>query len=137
MNAVAFGALKFAQALRDKANMSPAQAEGISQAFSEAIAGQLATRDDLANLATKDDLAALRTATKDDLTKLGAAMRDELAALGRTTRDELAARRTDMAKFDAKIEASKSEILKWMFGTIGFQTIIVSGAVVALARVVH
>jgi hypothetical protein len=52
MNAVAFDTLKFAQALRDKANMSPTQAEGISQAFSEAIAGQLATRDDLANLAT-------------------------------------------------------------------------------------
>jgi hypothetical protein len=41
------------------------------------------------------------------------------------------------AKIDVKIEASKSEIIKWMFGTIGFQTIIVLGAVVALARVVH
>ena len=61
MNAVAFDTLKFAQALRDKANLRPTQAEGISQAFSEAIAGQLATRDDLTNLATKDDMTALRT----------------------------------------------------------------------------
>ncbi len=40
-------------------------------------------------------------------------------------------------RLEAKIEATKSEIVKWMFGTIGFQTIIVLGAVVALARVVH
>jgi hypothetical protein len=130
MNAVAFDTLKFAQALRDKANLSPTQAEGISQAFSEAIAGQLATRDDLANLATKDDLAALRSATKDDMT----ALRGDLAAL-RTDVNILEAKIE--AKIDAKIEASKSEIIKWMFGTIGFQTIIVLGAVVALAHVVH
>jgi hypothetical protein len=130
MNAVAFDTLKFAQALRDKANLSPTQAEGISQAFSEAIAGQLATRDDLANLATKDDLAALRGATKDDL----AALRTDLAGL-RTDVNMLEAKIE--AKIDVKIEASKSEIIKWMFGTIGFQTIIVLGAVVALARVVH
>jgi len=148
MNAVAFDTLKFAQALRDKANLSPTQAEGISQAFSEAIAGQLATRDDLANLATKDDLAALRSATKDDFAALRSATKDDITALRTdmtTLRTDLAALRTDVnmleakieAKIDAKIEASKSEIIKWMFGTIGFQTIIVLGAVVALARVVH
>jgi hypothetical protein len=130
MNAVAFDTLKFAQALRDKANLRPTQAEGISQAFSEAIAGQLATRDDLANLATKDDLAALRSATKEDMT----ALRTDLAAL-RTDVNILEAKIE--AKIDAKIEASKSEIIKRMFGTIGFQTIIVLGAVVALAHVVH
>jgi hypothetical protein len=141
MNAVAFDTLKFAQALRDKANLSPTQAEGISQAFSEAIAGQLATRDDLANLATKDDLAALRSATKDEFAAFRGATKEDMTAL----RTDLAALRTDVnileakieAKIDAKIEASKSEIIKWMFGTIGFQTIIVLGAVVALAHVVH
>ena len=66
MSAVAFDTLKFAQSLRDKANFSPTQAEGISQAFSEAIAGQLATRSDLINLATKDDISAL----KDELKRL-------------------------------------------------------------------
>jgi hypothetical protein len=66
MSAVAFDTLKFAQSLRDKANFSPTQAEGISQAFSEAIAGQLATRSDLMNLATKDDISVL----KDELKRL-------------------------------------------------------------------
>jgi Protein of unknown function (DUF1640) len=94
MNAVAFDTLKFAQALRDKANLSPTQAEGISQAFSEAIAGQLATRDDLANLATKDDLAALRSATKEDLADLRGATKDEFAALRSATKEDLAAFRS-------------------------------------------
>jgi hypothetical protein len=37
----------------------------------------------------------------------------------------------------AEIADAESEIIKWMFGTIGFQTIVVLCAVVALARVVH
>ena len=37
-------------------------------------------------------------------------------------------------RLEAKIEATKAEIIKWMFGTIGFQTIIILGAVIALAR---
>ena len=86
MNAVAFDTLKFAQALRDKANLSPTQAEGISQAFSEAIAGQLATRDDLANLATKDDLAALRSATREDLAALRSATKETALSAARRRR---------------------------------------------------
>ena len=56
MSAVAFDTLKFAQNLRDKANFSPAQAEGVSQAFSEAITDELANWGDLGDLATKDDI---------------------------------------------------------------------------------
>jgi hypothetical protein len=40
-------------------------------------------------------------------------------------------------RLEAKIEGAKAEIVKWMFGTIGFQTLIIFGAVVALARLVH
>jgi hypothetical protein len=40
----------------------------------------------------------------------------------------------DVLRLEAKIEATKAEIIKWMFGTIGFQTIIILGAVIALAR---
>jgi hypothetical protein len=41
------------------------------------------------------------------------------------------------AKIEATLEAAKSEIIKWMFGTIGFQTVIIIGAVMALGRLVH
>jgi hypothetical protein len=44
---VAFDTLKFARALRDKANMSAEQAEGVAEAFSGATSEQLATKPDL------------------------------------------------------------------------------------------
>jgi hypothetical protein len=38
------------------------------------------------------------------------------------------------AELKAAIAETKAEIIKWMFGTIGFQTLIIIGAVIALAR---
>jgi hypothetical protein len=119
MSAVAFDTLKFAQNLRDKANFSPAQAEGVSQAFSEAITDQLATRGDLADLATKADMAALSAATKDDI----ADVRKEMGAFRLQVKD-------DFARLEVKIESTRSEILRWMFG----QTLLILGAVLAIGR---
>jgi hypothetical protein len=31
----------------------------------------------------------------------------------------------------------KADILKWMFGAIGFQTVLILGAVIALIRIIH
>lgn len=53
---------------------------------------------------------------------------------GVATRTDL--RETEL-RLEAKIEASKAEILKWMFGTIGLQTIVILGAVIALARLIR
>lgn len=36
----------------------------------------------------------------------------------------------------AEIAEAKADIIKWMFGMIGFQTLIILGAVVALVRIV-
>ena len=41
------------------------------------------------------------------------------------------------ARLEAMVKASKTEILKWMFGTIGFQTLIILAAVAALSRITH
>jgi hypothetical protein len=60
---------------------------------------------------------------------------DEQARLidGRlSTKSDLAALATKV-----ELEAAKSEIIKWMFGTIGFQTLIILGAVITLARLFH
>lgn len=50
------------------------------------------------------------------------------------------ATKTDLRELElrlkAEIEASKAERIKWMFGTIGFQTLIILGAVITLARIV-
>ena len=133
MSAVAFDTLKFAQNLRDKANFSPAQAEGVSQAFSEAITDQLATRGDLADLATKADMAALSAATKADMAALSAATKDDIADV----RKEMGAFRLqvkdDFARLEVKIESTRSEILRWMFGL----TLLILGAVLAIGRFWH
>ena len=89
------------------AGMPEAQAEALADELTPLIEDRLATKDDLANLATKADVKA------------------EIANLA------------TKADVKAEIADAKAEIIKWMFGTIGFQTVIVLGAVVALARVVH
>ena len=40
-------------------------------------------------------------------------------------------------RLEMRLEATKSELLKWMFGAIGFQTLVLLGAIVALARAIH
>jgi hypothetical protein len=103
VSAVAFDTLKFAQTLRDKAKFTPEQAEGLSEAFAQASADQLATKADIADL--RADL--------------------------RETELRLEARIT------STVADCKAEILKWMFGTIGFQTVVILGAVLALSHFGH
>ncbi len=40
-------------------------------------------------------------------------------------------------RLEARIEATKGEIIKWVVGSIGFQALVIVGAVVALARGLH
>ena len=98
MNAVAFDTLKFAQNLRDKANFSSAQAEGLSEAFSEAISGQLVTRADLIALATKDDMSAL----KDDISGLI----DDVSAL----KDDVSELKTDVSELKTDVSTLKTDV---------------------------
>lgn len=44
MSVAAFDTLKFAQNLRDKAKLTPEQAEGISEAFADATSEQMVTK---------------------------------------------------------------------------------------------
>jgi hypothetical protein len=96
LTAVAFDTLKFAQTLRDKGRVPQDQAEGIAQAFADALADEMVT---------KTYLDGRLEATKADI--------------------------------NTRIEATKADILKWMFGTMGFQTIVILGAVLALNRFSH
>jgi len=50
MNPVPFDTLKLARTLRDKAQFSLEQAEGVTEALSEAFQDRIATKDDLAAL---------------------------------------------------------------------------------------
>lgn len=85
MTAVAFDTLRFVRALREKAKLPPEQAEGLADAMSEALQGDLVTKSDL---------------------------RAELAE-------------------------TRSEVIRWIAGLIGFQTLAILGAVLAFVKVLH
>jgi hypothetical protein len=128
VSVVAFDTLKFAQTLRDKAKFTPEQAEGLSEAFAQASGEQLATKSDIVDV--RADIEALRLSTKADI----AGVRADIEALRLTTKADIEALRLS-AKTD--LAEVKAEILKWMFGTIGFQTVVILGAVFALSRFGH
>jgi hypothetical protein len=136
------------------AGMPEAQAEVLADEQVRLIDDRLATKEDIAKLqaATKEDIAKLQAATTmdiaslhEDIAKLQAATKEDIAKLQAATKEDIAklqaATKTDLRemelKIEAKLESFKSEIVRWMFGTIGFQTIVVVGGVVALARLAH
>ena len=89
-------------------------AAGFSDEQAEAVTRLLRRSQDIdfSHLATKSDLQT------------------ELAAM----RAEIVQNKTELK---AEIAETKAEIIKWMFGTIGFQTLIILGAVIALARLLQ
>lgn len=95
-------------------------AAGMPEPQAEALADEH-TRWFNDGLATKADLTPLaKTIELKDL---------ELRMSSRMDNIEL--------RIDARVEAAKSDILKWMFGAIGFQTLVLVGAVLALAKALH
>ena len=59
-------------------------------------------------------------------------------ALGEAAQGDLATK-ADLAKFEAELKAdiaeAKADILKWVVGAIGFQTVVILGALVSLVRI--
>ncbi len=58
-------------------------------------------------------------------------------AMASTLHDDLTTKgdlREHELRLESKIAETKTDILKWMFGTTGFQTIVIIGAVAALAH---
>lgn len=74
---------------------------------------------------------------------------DQAEAVTRVVRDAQAidlsnlVTKADLTPFATKTDLhvglaeTKAEILKWMVGTIGLQTVVIIGAVVALLRIAH
>jgi len=59
-------------------------------------------------------------------------------ALGEAAHDDLATK-ADLAALKAELKTDiaevKADILKWLVGTIGFQTVVILGALVSLVRI--
>jgi len=110
MNALLFDTLRLSRTLRDKGHFTSEQAEALAEALGEASHGDLATKADLADLATKADLAA---AIAELRTKL----------------------KTEIVELKSEIAGIKIELLKWIIGAIGFQTVVILGALISLIRI--
>jgi hypothetical protein len=125
MNAILFDTLRLSRTLRDKGHFTPEQAETLAEALGEAQHGDLATKADLASLATKADITALET---------------DIAAMdARTgvveTRIGILETKIDNLATKAELADVKADILKWILGTIGFQTVVIVGALITLVRI--
>ncbi len=71
-------------------------------------------------------------ATKADLVAAKSELKTEIADLRTELKTEIADLRTELKTEIAEI---KTELLKWIIGAIGFQTVVILGAVISLAQV--
>jgi len=94
----------------------------------EAEMANLATKAEMANLATKAELAEVRAELKTELAEVKAELKTDIAEL----KAEL---KTDIAEVKAAIAEVKADILRWMVGAIGFQTVAPLWTVIALVRI--
>ncbi|WP_244536986.1 CCDC90 family protein [Methylobacterium pseudosasicola] len=93
---------------------------------------------DLSTLVTKVDLKTELDLLKSALGTETALLRSDLNAESALLRSDLKSEIT-LVRSDLKTEIAdtKYEILKWVLSAIGFQTIVVVGAIVALTKGLH
>ena len=131
MNAAAFDSLQFVRILRDKGSFTTEQAESIADAMASTLHDDLATKADLQANATslegKMDGVEQRLEGKIS----GVEQRLEAKISGVEQRLEGKIRESQL-RLESKIAETKSDIVKWMFGTIGFQTLVMIGAIITL-----
>jgi hypothetical protein len=114
---VAFDTLKLADRL-EAAGKPSRQAQDVAAALAKTLAGAVATAADL-----RESELRLRGKISESESRL----RSEIA----NVRGEIASVRTEIA-------GARTEILKWVIiGAIGFQTVVILGAVAALIRLLH
>jgi hypothetical protein len=123
MTAVAFDTLKLARTLRDKAKLPPDQAEGFAEAISEAVQG---------DLATKADVKASESALRADIKTVETSLRAEIKVVANDLRTTEATLR---AEIRSQVADAKTDIIKWMVGAVGLQTVAIIGAIIALIRI--
>ena len=130
MNALAFDTLAYARRL-EVAGFSRQQAETLAEEQARLIDDRLATKTDIASV--KADIEALKLATNAGIETLKLATNADIGALKLATNASI---REAELRLEGKVEAVKADILKWIVGSIGIQTVVIVGAVTALVRLV-
>ena len=144
--ALAFDTHRFIKRLTD-CGFTEQQAETLADEHVALLNGNLATKSDIEALrqatksdiealrqATKSDIEALRQATKSDIEALRQATKSDIEALRQATKSDIEALRQEtiasIAKVEMRIEASKSDLMKWLIGALIAQ----GGLIVALVK---
>ena len=128
MTAVAFDTLKLARKLRDTAEMTQVQAEGVADALAEAMSG--------AELATKPDLAEVKAELKGDIAEVKAELKGDIADVKAELAAVKAELRADLVEVEHHLEAkianvlvaladAKTDILRWVFAAVVGQTALI------------
>ena len=143
MNAVSFDTLKFARTLEERGRFTPEQSASLVEALGDVLASDVATKSDVealgrdlrlemkdAEIRLQTRIAELDKKLEFELATLGGKIEVDLATMGGRLEAGLAGSRSEIA-------TAKAETIKWFFGVVGFQTIVILGAVVTLARSFH
>ncbi len=143
MNAFAFDTHAFVKRLT-AVGMPEPQAEALADEQVRLIDDRLATKEDIARLeaSTKQEIARLEAGTKADIARLEGATKADIARLEGATKADIArlegATKADIARLEAATKTSlaetKADALKWVAGMLGFQTIVILGALFGLVR---
>ena len=130
MAAVLFDTLRLSRTLQDKGHFTTDQADALAEALAEAVQGDLATKADLAALQSgiKAEIAELKTELKGDISHLRTELKGDVTNL----RTEL---KGDISQIKTSLAETKADILKWIIGAIGFQTVVLIGTLMSLAHI--
>jgi plasmid stabilization system protein ParE len=131
MPAVAFDTLKLAQRL-EAAGFSSRQAQDTAAALAETLTGAIATAADVE--AVRADIRESESRLRGEIREVETRLQAEIRETELRLRAEIAAVRIDLRTEVADV---RTEILKWVIGAIGFQTVVILGAVAALIRLLH
>jgi predicted nucleic acid-binding Zn-ribbon protein len=152
MTALLLDTLRLSRALQDKGNFTSEQAVALAEALGEASQGDLATQTDLA--AVRTEIAGLKTELKTELAGIGTEiaelrteLKSEIAGVGTeivesrtelkteidSVRAELKANNAELrTELKAEIAGTRKDLLKWILGAIGFQTVVILGALISI-----
>ena len=157
----AFDSLAYARSL-ESVGFTRAQAEMLAEKQSELIDDRLATKEDIAavrgdieslRLGTQKDIESLRLETQKDMESLRLGTQKDIESLRLETQKDIAAVRGDIESLRLgtqkdmeslrlgtqkdiaeAVAKSESAIIRWMFGTVGLQTLALLGALFGLAH---
>jgi predicted nucleic acid-binding Zn-ribbon protein len=135
MSHVPFDTLKLATALREKAHFTPEQAEGITQALSDAFEERIATKDDISGLkhGIDEEISNFRHAVEEEFSNFRHAVDEEFSKV----KHDIERLDSKIGQVDAKFEAKLEALELRLTIKLGTIVVVAIGAVAAIVKFIH